>query len=180
MNPNILKTLLNLYPPYWGTGIRVTHISPDFRQARVEMRLRFYNRNYVGVHFGGSLFAMTDPFYMLMLMGVLGSEYMVWDKSSTIEYIRPGKGTVKAVFYIDDQFLGEIFENTTDGKKFLPRRVIDITDEQGQIVSKVSKILYIRKKTDKEKTKSSTPFQGALWFRFMNLIANIKERFHVF
>ena len=34
----------------------------DYRHARVELRQRWYNRNYVGTHFGGSLFAMTDPF----------------------------------------------------------------------------------------------------------------------
>ena len=43
------------------------------------MKLSLRNQNYVGSHFGGGLFSMTDPFYMLMLMNVLGSEYLVWD-----------------------------------------------------------------------------------------------------
>ena len=40
----------------------------------VEMKLRWWNANYVGTHFGGSLFAMTDAFYMLMVMAKLGKE----------------------------------------------------------------------------------------------------------
>jgi hypothetical protein len=73
MTPRLFKMLLNCYPPYLGAGIRVRHVSHDFRDLWVQMKLRFYNRNYVGTHFGGSLYAMIDPFYMLMLMQVLGA-----------------------------------------------------------------------------------------------------------
>src|SRR6218665_3322789 len=66
-----LRWRLNLYPPFLGAGVRVQRISEDFLEVDVAMRLRWFNRNYVGVHFGGSLYAMTDPFFMLMLMQCL-------------------------------------------------------------------------------------------------------------
>ena len=91
-----LRFGMNLWPPFFGAGIRVQHITPDFRSATVDMRLRWSNRNYVGTHFGGSLYAMVDPFLMVMLFHNLGGEYHVWDKSGSIEYLAPGRGRVWA------------------------------------------------------------------------------------
>jgi acyl-coenzyme A thioesterase PaaI-like protein len=146
MKSTTLKLLINLYPPYWGTGIRMTRISEDFRDVTVTMTLRFYNRNYVNTHFGGSLYAMVDPFYMLMLMNILGREYVVWDKSASIEFLSPATGTVSAHFLIDDRIIEEIEENTAAGEKYLPRFRIDITDEKGTVVARAFKTLYIRRK----------------------------------
>ena len=69
-----LRWLLNFYPPYLGAGVKVRYISSDFREVRVSMGLKWYNRNYVRTQFGGSLYSMTDPFYMLMLMENLGRD----------------------------------------------------------------------------------------------------------
>ena len=63
-----MKTLFNVWPPFRGAGVRVREIAPDFRSVHVELRMGILNRNYVGTHFGGSLFAMTDPFFMIMMM----------------------------------------------------------------------------------------------------------------
>ncbi|RMD74179.1 MAG: DUF4442 domain-containing protein, partial [Bacteroidetes bacterium] len=101
-DPRWLKWGLNLYPPFLGAGIRVRTISADYRRAVVEMPLRWYNRNYVGTHFGGSLYSMTDPLYMLMLMNVLGPDYIVWDQAATIVFRRPGRSTVRAEFELTD------------------------------------------------------------------------------
>jgi len=68
MKKTALLKIVNLRPPYLGAGVRVTKIAPDIRSIDVEMKLRFWNRNYVGTHFGGSLFSMTDPFLMLILL----------------------------------------------------------------------------------------------------------------
>jgi hypothetical protein len=95
-----LRRWINLWPPFLGMGIRIRRIAPDMKAVDVEMKLRFWNANYVGTHFGGSLFAMTDPFYMLMLMANLGRDYIVWDKAATIRYKKPGRGTVRAEFRI--------------------------------------------------------------------------------
>lgn len=141
-----MRFLVNLYPPYLGTGICVRSISPNFRRIVVDMKLRFYNRNYVGTHFGGSLSAMTDPFFMLMVMKNLGRDYIVWDKSGTIDYRKPGRGRVRAEFRIDEAFLDQVRLATADGERFEPTLTVDIMDEHGDVVSHVTRKLHIRRK----------------------------------
>jgi hypothetical protein len=146
MNPRFLKLLINLYPPYWGTGITVRSISPDFREICVQMKMRGYNRNYVNTHFGGSLYAMTDPFYMIMLMHILGKEFIVWDKSAHIDFIKPSQGTVTARFLINEEQLKTIRNNTSNGQKYFAEFSVDIENEAGEKVARVVKTLYVRKK----------------------------------
>ena len=142
----MLRWRLNLYPAYIGAGIRVQSISPDLRHVKVRMGLGWFNRNYVGTQFGGSLYSMVDPFYMLMLMELLGREYIVWDKAASIDFISPGKGPVFADLRIDDELLAEIREHTAGGKKYLPRLQVDIRDAAGELVAQVDKTLYVRLK----------------------------------
>jgi acyl-coenzyme A thioesterase PaaI-like protein len=146
MNLRIFKLGTSLWPPFLGAGIRVKHIASDFREVVVSMKLRWYNRNYVGTHFGGSLAAMTDPFYMFMLIHILGSEYTVWDKTSTIDFIAPGRGTVTARFRLNDDQIAEIKDETADGKAYFPALSVDIVNESGEVVAHVKKKLYVRKK----------------------------------
>lgn len=142
----LLRFGLNLYPPYLGAGVRVRHISPDFCEVRVKMGLSLLNRNYVGTQFGGSLYSMTDPFFMLMLMENLGRDYIVWDKAANIEFVSPGKGPVYADFRIDQQLLDDIRENTASGDKYLPRLHAEVRDGEGTLVARVQKTLYVRLK----------------------------------
>lgn len=140
---------MNLWPPLLCAGIRVRHINDDFRAIDVELRERFYNRNYVGCHFGGSLFAMTDPFWMLMVMRNLDRSYIVWDKSAAIDFVRPGRGTVSARFRLTEGMLDEIRANTAeDGAKYLPAYSVDIVNDDGDIVARVTKTLHIERKPD--------------------------------
>jgi acyl-coenzyme A thioesterase PaaI-like protein len=141
-----LRRLINFWPPFLFAGIRSTRIDPDFRAIDVALVLRWFNRNYVGTHFGGSLFAMTDPWYMLMLMQNLGRDYYVWDQRSTIEFIAPGRGTVRAEFRIDEALLETIRQQTAAGAKYLPDFTIDIRDANQELVARVHKTIYIRKK----------------------------------
>lgn len=143
----LLRWAMNIYPPYLGAGIRVRHIGADFRQVRVKMGLGWYNRNYVGTQFGGSLYAMTDPFYMLMLMQNLGGEYIVWDKAANIDFVAPGKGPVFADFSIDQALIDEIQQRTASGEKYLPELQVDVLDGEGRLVAKVHKTLYVRLKS---------------------------------
>jgi hypothetical protein len=146
MNPRFLKFLINLYPPYWGTGITVRSISSDFREISVQMKMRGYNRNYVKTHFGGSLYAMTDPFYMVMLIHILGKEFVVWDKAAHIDFIKPSQGTVTAKFLITEDQIEKIKSNTSGGQKYFPEFSVDIENEAGGKVARVVKTLYIRRK----------------------------------
>lgn len=140
-----LIRLLNLYPPYIGAGVRVK-VSPDLRTFEVRMKLRFWNRNYVGTHFGGSLYTMCDPFFMLILMEALGRGYVVWDKAAAIRFLRPGRGTVKATFHIPQERIDEIRAAADAGGKVEPTFEVSVVDEQGQVVAEVEKLLYVRRK----------------------------------
>lgn len=148
MKTNTFRRLMNLWPPFFFTGIRVTRIAEDWREIDVEMRLGRLNRNYVGTHFGGSLFAMTDPFYMLMLLHVLGRDYVVWDKSASIDYVKPGRGTVTARFRLEEERIAEIRAATADGSKMLPVFHCDIRDTQGDVVARLDRTLYVRRKRE--------------------------------
>lgn len=138
--------MINFYPPYVGAGIKLSHLSKDFKKAVVTMKLRWWNKNMVGTHFGGSLMAMSDPFYMLLIMQNLGRGYIVWDKASTIRFVKPGKGKVTCVFEITDAILEQLkAEADTHGKTemVLP---LQITDEKGEVVSELEKTIYVRRK----------------------------------
>lgn len=142
----LMKTFLNFWPPYLGTGIWVREISPDYHYIKVEMKMRFWNKNIVGTHFGGSLYAMVDPFYMLMLLKTLGKNYIVWDKSANINFVRPGRGHVFAEFMLDKTEIEKIKDITNKQKKYEPCYTVLIKDTLGKTVAKVEKTLYIRKK----------------------------------
>lgn len=144
--PWLFKTVMNLWPPYWGTGIAISELAPDYRRMVVQMRKRFYNSNAFGTHFGGSLYAMCDPHYVLLLVPLLGPEYLIWDQSASIEFIKPGKGTVTALFEWSDAELAEIRSRTADGSKYLPLRVVEVKNAQGEVVARVTKTLYVRRK----------------------------------
>jgi acyl-coenzyme A thioesterase PaaI-like protein len=145
-NSRTLRRAINFWPPFLGAGIRVKRIAPDMKAVDVEMKLRWWNANYVGTHFGGSLFAMTDAFYMLMLMANLGPDYIVWDKAASIRYRKPGRSTVRVEFRLSDAQLADIREKLLTLPKYEPTFAVDVKDEQGTVIAEVEKVLYVRKK----------------------------------
>jgi acyl-coenzyme A thioesterase PaaI-like protein len=141
-----LRRWINFWPPFLGAGIRVEHIAPDMKAIDVEMKLRWWNANYVGTQFGGSLFAMTDAFYMLMVMANLGDGYIVWDKAATIRYKRPGRGTVRAEFRLSDSQVDDIREKLKTLLKYEPVFTVEVRDECGVLVAEVEKLLHVRRR----------------------------------
>lgn len=146
MNATLFRHGLNLWPPFLATGIHVTDLADDWTYARVELRLRPWNRNAVGTHFGGSLFAMTDPFWMLLAMRRLGRDYYVWDRAGTIDFRKPGRGVVHATFRLDDATLHALRAATADGAKHLHWFDTPVLDASGETVALVRKQLYVRRK----------------------------------
>jgi hypothetical protein len=144
--PDHLRRWVNLWPPFLGAGIRVKHIAPDMKAVDVEMKLRWWNANYVGTHFGGSLFAITDAFYMLMLMANLGRDYVVWDKAAKIRYRKPGRGTVRAEFRLTDAQLDDIRDKLKTLPKYEPVFPVEVKDEQGVVIAEVERLIYVRRK----------------------------------
>lgn len=146
MHPSVLRAGFNLWPPFLFAGVHVTQLSADWRHARVELRARPWNRNYVGTHFGGSLFAMTDPFWMILILRALGRDYIVWDKAAEIEFVKPGRGTVHARFDLDDATLARIRAATAQGEKHLLWLPVEVLNAEGEVVARVRKQVYIRRK----------------------------------
>ncbi len=144
MKKRLLLRAINFWPPFLGAGIRVTYLTAT--ETDVEMNLRFWNRNYVGTHFGGSLYSMTDPFFMLMLIENLGPDYIVWDKSATIRFKKPGRGKVRAEFRLSSERLEQIRRAVSAQGKTESAFFVQVKDESGEVVAEVEKIVYVRKK----------------------------------
>ena len=142
----LLKVVANLWGPFLLTGIRVTHVAPDFRTIDVRMGLRPWNRNYVGTHFGGSLFSMADPWFMVALIQLLGPDYVVWDKRGTIRFRKPARGTVRARFEIPEDRVEEIRAGVEAQGKVEPVFVAQIVNAEGEVVAEVEKLLSIRRR----------------------------------
>lgn len=143
-NAAFVKWFLNFYPPYLGAGVQVDSINYEQGVIYVSMPLTWYNKNIVGTQFGGSLYSMTDPFFMTLLMQRLGGDYVVWDKSAHIDFIKAGTGTVYARFSIDDQEIDTIKTLAKTGQAVFRDYTLNITDHNGNIIACVKKQVYIR------------------------------------
>lgn len=141
-----MKRILNLYPPYLGAGVKIVYIREDWKELRVAMSVRWFNRNAVGTHFGGSLYSMIDPHLMLLLMQLLGRNYMVWDKAASIEFVKASKKKVTSVIKVSDEDLEAIKRNTADGDKYLSDFTVEIIDEDDDLVARIKKTIYVRRK----------------------------------
>lgn len=138
---------INMYPPYLGAGVRVRSFRDDFTRFEVELRARWYNRNLFGTHFGGSLYAMSDPFFVFIITMNFGRDYIVWDKSASIEFLQPAKGTILGVFEISKDRLEQIRAEVDELGKNTYHFEADLLDEAGKVVARVKKEVYVRSKT---------------------------------
>ena len=147
--------IMNWWPPYFGAGVRVKLLDENSLKIKVSMPLRKLNSNYVGVHFGGSLYSMCDPFYMFMLIQQLRDDHIVWDKAAFIDFIRPGKGTVRAHFKLDLKEVEDIKKQALENFSVQPKFECEITDEKGDVVARLEKHLYVRRKDAKKRFSKS-------------------------
>jgi len=144
--PWLLRLALNAWPPFLGARIHVRSIAPDMRKVVVEMPLRRSNRNAFGTHFGGSLFAMTDPFFALMLVYNLPAGMIIWDKAASIEFLAPGRGRVRATMELADDDLNAIRQATAGGEKHLHVFKAEVVDAEALVVARIEKIVYLRRR----------------------------------
>lgn len=143
----IKRNLLNLFPPYWGTGARAIFLSDDSKEVQIKLPLFWRTRNYVGTIFGGSIYASADPIFMIQLIELLGKSYVVWDKSATIRFLRPGNKTLYARFLINDELLQQIKMDVAEKNEIDITLEVDFIDLNNTIYAKVSKVLYIADKS---------------------------------
>ena len=141
-----MRILFNWWPPFLGAGIKVKRLQADWRAIDVEMKLRPWNRNYVGTHYGGSLYSMSDPFFMLMLMENLGRDYIVWDKAASIRFRKPGRSTVFASFRLSGEQIEEIKDAASREEKIDRTFVVEVKDASGVVIAEVQKVVQVRRK----------------------------------
>lgn len=143
----VMRRLLNWWPPFLFSGIKVAELADDYRYCRVELKNRPWTRNINSSQFGGSIFAMTDPIYPLLIMGAMGKEYLVWDKQADIDFKTPGRGKLTAEFWLSDATVDSIKAATENGDKHFPEFIVHIKDSKQQIVAEVNRRVYVRKKS---------------------------------
>ena len=137
---------VSLYPPYLGAGIKLKKVNDEFTRFEVQMKMKWFNRNIFGTHFGGSRYAMCDPFYVFIIMNFLGKDYIVWDKSAKIDFKKPGKRTVKAVFEISKEELQRVKDETDAAGKKTFFFLATVTNEDNEAIATVEKEIYVRRK----------------------------------
>ncbi len=142
-----------LWPPFLGSSISIKEMNKDLTRIVVQMKRRPWSQNYVGTQYGGSLFSMTDPFFMLMLIEHLGKQYIVWDKAGAIRYKKPAKGTVYATFELTKEKIAEIKKLADENPKYEPTFLVEIKDDEGSVIAEVDRLVYVKRK-DKIKKPS--------------------------
>ena len=146
-----LIKMINFYPPYIGAGIRMIELADDFSSCTVRLKLRWWNKNLFGTQFGGSLYAMADPFFVLLLTQTLDHrDYIIWDKAATIRFKRPGKSDVSARFEIPPEKVAQMKTEVAaaGGTKDFTFHT-QILDREGMVVAEVDKVIYVRKKEER-------------------------------
>jgi acyl-coenzyme A thioesterase PaaI-like protein len=138
--------VFNWFPAFRGTGARVTYIARDWREIHVTLPLSWRTRNYVGTIYGGSMYSAVDPMYMIMLIRILGEEYVVWDKAASIRFRRPGRSRLFATFQLTDQEIDEIRALLDSATKTDRTYTIDLVDRQGEVYASVDKVIHIRRR----------------------------------
>lgn len=141
------KVLLwNFWPPFFFTGIKIKTLSPDFRYACTRLKFRWWNANYVGTQFGGTIFAMSDAMFVVMLMNILGSDYVIWDKAATIHYLKPGRSDLTAEFAISEDDLSLIRSTVDQAGKCEWVKRVEIKDVSNTLIAEVDRVIHIRKR----------------------------------
>ncbi|HEV2734174.1 MAG TPA: DUF4442 domain-containing protein [Longimicrobiaceae bacterium] len=146
----------NLFPAYRATGARVEYVAHDFREVRIRLPLSLRTRNYVGTIFGGSMYGAVDPVYMLMLIRTLGPEYVVWDKSASIRFRKPGRSTLFARFALDGAELEAIRAATADGTSTDRVYRVELVDAEGVVHAEVEKTLYVRRRDARRRERAAS------------------------
>ncbi|WP_435526240.1 PaaI family thioesterase [Microbacterium elymi] len=155
MTPRRLALIMSLWIPNLCSGIRVRRFADDWTSATVELHVNPITRNYVKTAFGGSMSAMTDPYFFMLVMHQIGRDYVVWDTKGEIEFRKPGRGVLTARFEVPPAKIAELRERAHGGAKVLEWFETDITDAEGDVVAHVRREVYVREKRRVTEARSS-------------------------
>ena len=147
------RTLMNWYPMYFGTGGKILFWSGDSREVHLRLRRNIRTYNYVGTIFGGSMFAASDPFYMLMLLRVFGSSYVVWDKSASIRFRKPGRTTLYMRYELTDEQIDDIRSDVAANGQTERTFTLQWMDADGTVYAEIERLCYIADKSHYQQRK---------------------------
>lgn len=157
VTPRRLAIGMSLWIPNLFAGIRVKRFAPDWTEAVVELHVNVFTRNYVKTAFGGSMSAMTDPYFFMLVMHQLGRDYVVWDTKGEIEFLKPGRGVLTARFSVPREKADELRDRTRGGTKVLEWFETEITDAAGDVVARVRREVYAREKERVTRSQAAQP-----------------------
>ncbi len=148
MSPKAFRRAMRFFPAIRNTGVVVEHISDDWRHWRMRLPLNLKTRNYVGTHFGGTLYSSLDPHIMLAWMHILGPEFIVWDKAGSVRFRKPGKGTLHAEFTLPADEEAQVRALAPGAKLDQSYRLVWL-DADGDVVAEVDKVVHFRRRDDR-------------------------------
>jgi acyl-coenzyme A thioesterase PaaI-like protein len=146
MSAKKFRRAMFLFPPIRKTGVKVDRISDDFREWDLRLPLSIKTRNYVGTHFGGTLYSAADPHFMLAWMHILGPDYIIWDKAAAIRFKRPGRTTLHGEVRINESDVEYVRRRCEEEDKFDLAFTFKWKDDEGVVVAELEKMLHFRKK----------------------------------
>ncbi len=152
LKSRLTRLAFNFFPAYWGTGAHITYLAQDWREVRVKLPLTWRTRNYVGTIFGGSMYGAVDPIYMVMLIQLLGPEYVVWDKDAAVHFKRPGRSALYACFMLEAQEIDAIKAELTQCSSLERTYQVNLIDSEGMIHASITKTIFIRRKEVRQET----------------------------
>ena len=147
ISPKMVLKLISYWPPYLFSGIKVLSVSDDLLEVVVRLKSSFWNKNYYGTHYGGSLYSMTDPFFVFMLSHQLGKGYILWDQAAEIKFKKAIKDQVTITFRLNEQDVQKVKEMTAEGRPYRPVYSANIIGPNHELIAEVSKTLYVKKVT---------------------------------
>lgn len=150
----IYKYGFNWSPMYRRSTGKIIEVSEDVFYVKIKIPLSIKNKNYMGSIFGGSLFAATDPIYMIQLINILKDDFVVWDKEATIKYKRPARETVFTEFIFTEKDIEYIKSTVAKNGEMDIIKTTNIVTKDGLVVAELSKTIYVANTTFyKEKRK---------------------------
>lgn len=153
----LFKFFFNISPMYRRSTGKVVRVSKGFWEVDVKIPISYKNRNYAGTIFGGSLFSATDPIYMVQLIQIIGTDYIVWDKSSIVNFKRPANTDVFVEFRFSPAEVEQLKADVADQKELDITKMVVIKNASGKVICEIEKTIYVAEKEYyKEKRRKKT------------------------
>lgn len=147
ISPGVVKLLMNIWPPLWGSGIRITDISEDWSTGRLELRLNRLTANMHGAAFGGALFSMTDVLFGTLVMQRLDvKKFEAWTRTGSFEFIRPGRRGAYLEVSVSDEMVEQILQETGGGYSTVISYTSVVRNPDGSLVGIGQQDLYVRRR----------------------------------